>query len=109
MPVSGEDNDRTDPDARQRDACRLARRSIAALRQSSTPNLSADASRPAPSAVARIVAKGEPVYGINTGFGKLASVGIAAEDLGGAADATSCCRIAAGRRRADAYRRLVRA
>jgi histidine ammonia-lyase len=31
--------------------------------------------------VARIVAKGEPVYGINTGFGKLASVGIAAEDL----------------------------
>jgi histidine ammonia-lyase len=32
-------------------------------------------------AVARIVAKGEPVYGINTGFGKLASVGIAAEDL----------------------------
>jgi histidine ammonia-lyase len=32
-------------------------------------------------AVARIVAKGEPVYGINTGFGKLASVRIAAEDL----------------------------
>jgi len=32
-------------------------------------------------AVARIVARGEPVYGINTGFGKLASVGIAAEDL----------------------------
>jgi histidine ammonia-lyase len=32
-------------------------------------------------AVARIVAKGEPVYGINTGFGKLASVGIAPEDL----------------------------
>lgn len=32
-------------------------------------------------AVARIVAKGAPVYGINTGFGKLASVGIAAEDL----------------------------
>ena len=28
-----------------------------------------------------IVAKGEPVYGINTGFGKLASVRIAAEDL----------------------------
>src|SRR3954469_3649199 len=31
--------------------------------------------------VARIVAKGEPVYGINTGFGKLASVRIAAADL----------------------------
>ena len=28
-----------------------------------------------------IVAQGEPVYGINTGFGKLASVRIAAEDL----------------------------
>jgi histidine ammonia-lyase len=32
-------------------------------------------------AVARIVARGEPVYGINTGFGKLASVRIAAADL----------------------------
>ena len=32
-------------------------------------------------AVARIVAKGAPVYGINTGFGKLASVRIADEDL----------------------------
>ncbi|MET0444777.1 MAG: histidine ammonia-lyase [Pseudorhodoplanes sp.] len=32
-------------------------------------------------AVARIVARGEPVYGINTGFGKLASVGVAADDL----------------------------
>ena len=32
-------------------------------------------------AVARIVAKGEPVYGINTGFGKLASVRIASADL----------------------------
>jgi histidine ammonia-lyase len=32
-------------------------------------------------AVAAIVAKGEPVYGINTGFGKLASVHIAAGDL----------------------------
>jgi histidine ammonia-lyase len=31
--------------------------------------------------VARIVAKGDPVYGINTGFGKLASVRIAAHDL----------------------------
>lgn len=32
-------------------------------------------------AVARILARGEPVYGINTGFGKLASVRIAADDL----------------------------
>ncbi|MEJ6781642.1 histidine ammonia-lyase [Aminobacter sp. Piv2-1] len=32
-------------------------------------------------AVAKIVAKGEPVYGINTGFGKLASVRIPAADL----------------------------
>ncbi|HKT77739.1 MAG TPA: histidine ammonia-lyase [Sphingobium sp.] len=32
-------------------------------------------------AVARILAKGEPVYGINTGFGKLASVRIDDEDL----------------------------
>lgn len=31
--------------------------------------------------VERIVAKGDPVYGINTGFGKLASVRIAAQDL----------------------------
>lgn len=33
-------------------------------------------------AVERILARGLPVYGINTGFGKLASVRIAAEDLG---------------------------
>ncbi|MEI9996723.1 MAG: histidine ammonia-lyase [Rhizomicrobium sp.] len=32
-------------------------------------------------AVGRILAKGEPVYGINTGFGKLASVRIAEDDL----------------------------
>src|SRR3546814_1934598 len=32
-------------------------------------------------AVARIVAKGAPVYGINTGFGKLASVRIADDEL----------------------------
>ena len=35
----------------------------------------------AAAAVAAIVARGEPVYGINTGFGKLASVRIAPEDL----------------------------
>ena len=33
-------------------------------------------------AVAAIVAAGKPVYGINTGFGKLASVRIAPEELG---------------------------
>jgi histidine ammonia-lyase len=32
-------------------------------------------------AVGRILARGEPVYGINTGFGKLASVRIANDDL----------------------------
>jgi histidine ammonia-lyase len=32
-------------------------------------------------AVARIVARGEPVYGVNTGFGKLASARIGAADL----------------------------
>jgi len=31
--------------------------------------------------IERIVAKGDPVYGINTGFGKLASVRIAADDV----------------------------
>jgi histidine ammonia-lyase len=35
----------------------------------------------AEAAVARIVDRGEPVYGINTGFGKLASVRIDADDL----------------------------
>jgi len=32
-------------------------------------------------AVTAILARGEPVYGVNTGFGKLASVRIASEDL----------------------------
>ncbi len=32
-------------------------------------------------AVRRIVARNEPVYGVNTGFGKLASVRIGADDL----------------------------
>ena len=32
-------------------------------------------------AIARIVARGEPVYGVNTGFGKLASVRIGDDDL----------------------------
>ena len=55
-------------------------------------------------AVARIVAKGEPVYGINTGFGKLASVRIAdrrSRDAAAQHHPVACCR----RRRADAGRR----
>ncbi|WP_062206585.1 histidine ammonia-lyase [Aureimonas sp. AU12] len=35
----------------------------------------------AAAAVSRILARGEPVYGINTGFGKLASVRIGTQDL----------------------------
>jgi histidine ammonia-lyase len=42
---------------------------------------SAPAIEAAARTVAAIVAKGEPVYGINTGFGKLASVRIEAADL----------------------------
>ena len=55
-----------------------------AIYRGATPTLDpACASAVAASAatVERIVAKGEPVYGINTGFGKLASVRIPAEDL----------------------------
>ena len=51
-------------------------------------------------AVAAIVAEGKPVYGINTGFGKLASVRIAPDELGPASAqhrALACGR----RRRAD--------
>jgi len=46
------------------------------LDESAIPAIEAGAA-----AVAEILARGEPVYGINTGFGKLASVRIAAEDL----------------------------
>jgi histidine ammonia-lyase len=48
----------------------------AALDPSCWPGVEASAA-----AVARIVRKGEPVYGVNTGFGKLASVRIAESDL----------------------------
>jgi histidine ammonia-lyase len=52
--------------------------------QGATPTLD-PASRPAiaksVAAIDRILAKGEPVYGINTGFGKLAAVRIPNEDL----------------------------
>ncbi|RUU94373.1 histidine ammonia-lyase, partial [Mesorhizobium sp. M1A.F.Ca.IN.020.03.2.1] len=55
-----------------------------AIYRGAVPKLD-DACRPkikaSAEAVARIVAKGEPVYGINTGFGKLASVRIPANDL----------------------------
>jgi histidine ammonia-lyase len=55
-----------------------------AIYAGATPELD-PASRPAVAAsaeaVARILAHGEPVYGINTGFGKLASVRIDACDL----------------------------
>jgi len=42
---------------------------------------SADAVAASAAAVERILARGEPVYGINTGFGKLAGVRIAETDL----------------------------
>jgi histidine ammonia-lyase len=46
------------------------------LDRASAPAIAASAA-----AVSRILAKGEPVYGINTGFGKLASVRIGDDDL----------------------------
>ena len=48
----------------------------AKLEPASAPVIAASAA-----AVERILARGEPVYGINTGFGKLASVRIEAGDL----------------------------
>ncbi|MCK5908471.1 MAG: histidine ammonia-lyase, partial [Caulobacter sp.] len=48
----------------------------ARLAESAGPVIAASAA-----AVERILAKGEPIYGINTGFGKLASVRIGDEDL----------------------------
>lgn len=55
-----------------------------AIYQGATPTLD-PACRPAiagsVAAIERILAKGEPVYGINTGFGKLATVRIPNEDL----------------------------
>jgi histidine ammonia-lyase len=54
----------------------IYRGSTPVLDASCRPKIAASAD-----AVARILAKGEPVYGINTGFGKLASVRIEAADL----------------------------
>jgi histidine ammonia-lyase len=48
----------------------------AVLAESSAPRIAASAA-----AVARIIAKDQPIYGINTGFGKLASVRIDDADL----------------------------
>tara|TARA_R110000782_G_scaffold268689_1_gene365480 strand:- start:17715 stop:19247 length:1533 start_codon:yes stop_codon:yes gene_type:complete len=50
--------------------------SITRLDRECVPQVAAGAE-----AVARILAKGEPVYGINTGFGKLATVRIGDDDL----------------------------
>ena len=58
-------------------------------------------------AVDAIVARGEPVYGINTGFGKLASVRIEAADLAHAA-AQHRAVARRRRRRADAGATIVR-
>jgi histidine ammonia-lyase len=52
------------------------RGALARLEPSSAPRIAESAA-----AVERILARGEPVYGINTGFGKLASVRIGAGDL----------------------------
>ena len=62
--------------------------SLAAWRrvyEGAAPVLAADAwpkVEASAAAVGRILAKGEPVYGINTGFGKLAMVRIASDELG---------------------------
>ena len=52
------------------------RGAIPRLDQAAAPQIAASAA-----AVERIIQKGEPVYGINTGFGKLASVRIGDADL----------------------------
>jgi histidine ammonia-lyase len=54
----------------------IARGAVPRLDEAAVPAI-----RAAEAAVAAIVAKGAPVYGINTGFGKLASVRIAEADL----------------------------
>jgi histidine ammonia-lyase len=54
----------------------IYRGTVPVLDESCIPRINASVA-----AVARIVAKGEPVYGINTGFGKLAHVGIEAESI----------------------------
>ena len=65
----------------RRDACLVAqpRRGGAAVRLDSAAVTAIEASA---ATVDAIVEKGAPVYGINTGFGKLASVRIAPDELG---------------------------
>ena len=63
-----------------RDARRLARRLSRRRRRARPGHAAAHRGEP-PRPSRRIVAKGEPVYGINTGFGKLASVRIEPADL----------------------------
>lgn len=54
----------------------IYRGATARLDPASAPAIAASAA-----AVARILARGDPVYGINTGFGKLASLRIGDADL----------------------------
>ena len=90
-PVSGEDDDAdcvaTRPGRSGGVARDLSRGAVPVLTPPAGPPFAASAQ-----AVDRIVARGEPVYGINTGFGKLASVKI---DRGPSKyfSATSCCRM----------------
>ena len=96
----GVEDERHRAQARRCAACRLARHlSRRGALRSTRP--AGPASAAAAETVAAIVAKGEPVYGINTGFGKLATVRI---DAGGPCDAAAQHRALArgGRRRADA-------
>ena len=66
--------------ARRDDACATGATSIAApCPRSIRPAIRPSSARPPRSSA--IIAKGEPVYGINTGFGKLASVRIPPADL----------------------------
>ena len=60
-----------------RDWRAVARGAAFSLNSAALPAVAASAA-----AVAAIVAEGKPVYGINTGFGKLASVRIAPDELG---------------------------
>ena len=59
--------------------------------------------------VERIVSRGEPVYGINTGFGKLASIKIDAADtetLQRNLILSHCCGVGDPRRRRPSFRRV---
>ena len=77
--ASGGVNDRRSP--RRRGVARRLARDLARRAGRRRPLPSCRASAASAAAVERIVARGEPVYGINTGFGKLAGVRIEAADL----------------------------